>query len=145
MARPKTREYSSWEHMIQRCRNENNDSFANYGGRGITVCDRWLRFQNFLDDMGERPDDMTLDRIDVNGNYEPTNCRWATLSEQSINTRVRKDNKTGYKGVYEEKRPRYRDKKWYVEVKRDGRKQYLGHFASPVEAHIVRQSFLEIV
>jgi hypothetical protein len=74
--------------MWARCTDPKNERFKNYGGRGITVCDRWLEFKNFLADMGERPAGMTLDRIDPNGNYEPGNCRWATASEQRRNQRA---------------------------------------------------------
>ena len=76
--------------MRMRCENPNWHGYAHYGGRGITVCDRWLGrggFKNFLADMGERPQGTSLDRIDVNGNYEPGNCRWATPSEQALNKR----------------------------------------------------------
>lgn len=84
----KTPTYVSWKMMIQRCFNSNATKFYNYGGRGITVSERWLVFQNFLDDMGIRPDDMTLDRFpNMNGNYEPGNVRWATIEEQNNNTR----------------------------------------------------------
>ena len=79
-----TRTYSLWEAMLSRTRYKN----ANYALRGIKVCDEWLRFENFFSDMGEVPDGLSLDRIDVNGNYEKTNCRWATREQQSNNTRT---------------------------------------------------------
>lgn len=78
--------YSSWRAMIQRTTNPKTPGWRYWGGRGITVCDRWLVVQNFLADMGERPGhEYTLDRIDNDGNYEPGNCRWATWSEQRRN------------------------------------------------------------
>lgn len=84
----RTPEKQSWIAMITRCTNPRRESWVDYGGRGITVCDRWRHsFKNFLADMGARPVSTTLDRIDVNGNYEPSNCRWATPSQQSRNCR----------------------------------------------------------
>jgi hypothetical protein len=81
--------YNSWRAMRERCLRPDSQSYPNYGGRGITICDRWRNsFVNFLADMGERPNGHTLDRIDVNGNYEPGNCRWATNKRQARNTRV---------------------------------------------------------
>lgn len=74
--------------MKQRCYTEKRKNFKNYGGRGIYVCDRWKNsFENFLLDMGERPPRTSLDRIDVNGNYEPSNCRWSDSETQYNNTR----------------------------------------------------------
>lgn len=80
-------EYWSWLQMLKRCHNPKTFGYADYGGRGITICERWLRFDNFLADMGSRPKGTSLDRIDNNGNYEPGNCRWATHKEQSRNKR----------------------------------------------------------
>ena len=76
--------------MVQRCTNPKNDHWQYYGGRGIKVCSQWLVFDNFLADMGERPQRLlTLDRIEVNGNYEPGNCRWADWKTQAANRRPR--------------------------------------------------------
>lgn len=85
--------YMTYRSMIKRVFNPKHRAYKYYGGRGITVCDRWVGgtgFQAFLDDMGERPDGTSLDRINVNGNYEPSNCRWATDRQQCRNKRNNK-------------------------------------------------------
>lgn len=83
----KNPEYWVWAAMLQRCRNPRCRIYPLYGGRGITVCERWTDVRNFMADMGPRPEGGTLDRIDNDGNYEPGNCRWATPAIQSANTR----------------------------------------------------------
>ena len=81
-----TRAYSTWRTMVYRCTSPKSPNYAYYGGRGIRVCDRWQTFENFYADMGERPEGLSIDRIDNDGNYEPGNCRWATRNRQQRNS-----------------------------------------------------------
>lgn len=88
----KSQIYRVWDNMLNRCSNPRCPTYQDYGGRGITVCERWYSFENFHADMGERPgDDYSIDRIDVDGNYELNNCRWATWTEQANNKRNTKE------------------------------------------------------
>lgn len=115
-----TPEYYAWQNMKDRCFNKRNKQWNDYGGRGITVCDDWVAsFLVFYNHMGPRPDGHSLDRVDVNGNYEPSNCRWATQNEQVLNTR-RKDSC----GVIK------RGTKWRVVLIRNKIRYNVGHFDS---------------
>ena len=84
----KTPVYGSWENMIQRCTNPKSNNYQRWGGRGITVCDRWRDFKNFYADMGDPPDGCSIDRIDNDKGYCLENCRWATIKEQNRNLRT---------------------------------------------------------
>lgn len=119
-----SREYKTWDMMIQRCSNPKHTNYKYYGARGITVCDRWLRsFKSFYDDMGDRPQGMTLDRKDVNKGYYKDNCRWATRTLQSINQRPQK-NSSGYAGIYSS------GSKWAARF----REKYIGLYPSKQQA-----------
>lgn len=91
--------HKAWENMRDRCLNKVSPVFKNYGGRGIKICDRWLNFENFLEDMGERPKGMTLDRTDNDGDYEPDNCRWVTQKENNRNRPATKLNTEAVKVI----------------------------------------------
>lgn len=94
----KSKVYNSWRNMIARCKNPNHESYADYGGRGITVCERWRNsFEDFLSDVGDRPKGLTLDRINNEGNYEPDNVKWATVEAQ--NQHRRRDIQVTVRGI----------------------------------------------
>lgn len=124
--------YNTHRSMIRRCHYKEDKAYENYGGRGIKVCERWREplqgFPNFLADMGERPEGYSLDRIDNDGNYEPSNCRWATRTEQNCNQRLRKDNKTGLVGVY------FCYGKYITGISFKGKHKHLGTFNTAKEA-----------
>lgn len=87
--------YARWQGMVSRCTWPEHESYRNYGGRGIRVCERWYSFENFYADMGEPPfPGASIDRKDNNGNYEPSNCRWATAKEQAANRRKTRDSRS---------------------------------------------------
>lgn len=120
----KSREYSTWLNMHQRCKNPNRHEYKRYGGKGITVCERWNKFENFYADMGQRPKETSIDRINSNGNYEPCNCRWATAREQEYNKKPTNKNTSGTKGV-----SRFnRDNKWRAYLTLDGKQLHLGYY-----------------
>lgn len=100
--------FHSYRHMMDRCYDENHDDYYNYGALGIKVCDRWREsngqgVKNFFEDMGEKPPNLTLDRIDTLSNYSPDNCRWTDLDTQAYNKRFRPQNQSGKTGVTKRK------------------------------------------
>jgi hypothetical protein len=130
-----SRIYKIWASMIQRCIDINYEDYHYYGGRGITVCKRWKFFENFLADMGECPNDFTLERVDNEKGYFLKNCKWATHTEQNRNQRVQKRNKTGITGVFwSSDRNKFRS---YIGV--GGRLIHLGSFKELNNAILARQ------
>ena len=91
----KSKTFMRWQGMMARCTCANHKSYGNYGGRGIKICERWQSFENFLADMGEAPEGMLLDRINNDGNYEPSNCRWVDPVVSANNRRPRRSTKGG--------------------------------------------------
>lgn len=137
-----TPEYISWQAMKQRCYYKKNKRYASYGGKGIKVCERWKdSFNNFLEDMGEKPGEKhTVDRIDVNGDYTPENCRWATTGEQSLNKGLYRSNKSGHKGIYWSKY----HKRWYAQIRRKGVIVWSRRFENMEDAIKSRKKGLEL-
>ena len=121
--------------MRQRCLNKKDKNYFRYGGRGISICERWNDVTTFVTDMGLRPTAKhSIDRIDNNGNYEPDNCRWATTVQQARNQHIRKDNKSGTKGVSWDKKAN----KWIALISTSKKRLYLGSFETLSEATKVR-------
>ncbi len=121
-------EYDCWIAMKARCLNPHNPAYKWYGGRGIKICDDWIKsFDTFIKDMGMRPSQRhTIERVDVNGNYEPGNCVWQTHHRQQMN---RRNNKKVVGVVYESNRNKYR-----ADIAINGRKNFLGRFKTFEEA-----------
>lgn len=122
--------------MTQRCLNPHNKEYKNYGGAGVSVCQRWLEsFENFLKDMGEKPSGLSLDRIDPYGNYEPSNCRWGNPSDQSFNQRRSSSNTSGRTGVTYDHEVR----KWHARISKENKQYNLGYYNTFEEAVAARE------
>ncbi|MDB4301961.1 AP2 domain-containing protein [bacterium] len=130
-----SREYRVWRSMKQRCLSPTAQAYHNYGGRGITVCKSWAEsFIAFYKDMGARPsDEYSLDRIDNNGNYEPSNCRWTTIATQQQNRRPNKNSPYKVSGVRKAKSGR-----WKVSIGANTKVHHLGTYDTFEEAVEVR-------
>lgn len=131
--------YMTWKRLKQRCYNPNYKYYEYYGGRGIKVCDRWQGtdgYLNFLEDMREKPEGLTLDRRDNDGDYSPDNCRWATRTTQQINQRLRKDNTSNVKGVHWFKNANL----WQVYIDCKGKRKNIGYFKDKQAAINARKS-----
>ena len=131
--------YIRWRNMIDRCANPEHKNYKDYGGRGIMVCNEWLSITNFIEWCEQTYiEGMSLDRIDNDKGYSPENCRWTTRTIQSINQRMREDNKSGYVGVSWRKDRN----KWTVRIRTKVRNECLGHFDDLMEAVVVRDKYI---
>lgn len=133
--------YSTWYKMTHRCSNINSKDYKDYGGRGITVCEEWLDVANFVawaESTHPNIEGMSLDRIDVDGNYEPSNCRWADASTQALNKRIAKSNTSGFVGV--DFRPY--ENKYVARITVLGDRAYIGYFDSIKVAVQARDNYI---
>ena len=131
--------YITWKNMMGRCTNPNNRDYKNYGARGITVCEEWLNITNFITWCESTYiKGMTMDRINNDGNYEPTNIRWADKTTQAINQRIMKNNTSGFVGINWHKG----NNKWVAKIKVNKVDIYLGYFNSIEEAVLARDNYI---
>lgn len=132
--------YKTWQGMLHRCYNPKIKDYKYYGGRGITVCDRWHSIENFIEDMFSTFEEgLTLDRIDVDGNYNLDNCRWVTKNVQASNTKLLSVNNTsGFRGV---QRFKGRDK-WFAKIKVNNKNIHLGSFNTAEEGAIAYNNYV---
>lgn len=130
--------FKIWQGMRQRCNNPKDKDYPSYGGRGIRICKEWNRSASFMEWAINNgySDDLTIDRIDVNGNYEPSNCRWATYTQQARNKRMQKNNSVGFSGIYYEKER----KKYRATIYVNNKKVDLGRYESLEEAIKARKN-----
>ncbi len=135
--------YSTWKHMTARCIDPKESGFKHYGARGISVCDLWNNnIKAFIDYVTPLPNALqpgySIDRIDNDGNYEPGNVRWATQRDQTLNSRLRVDNKTGHRGIFLDKRTG----KYRVNIKTD-RYVHVGYFVTLQDAIEAKEKFIK--
>ncbi len=132
--------YPTWNNMCRRCNNNsNNPDYKNYGGRGITICEEWLDVKNFIEwAEATHIEGMTLDRIDVDGNYEPSNCRWVDNFTQAINKRISIKNTSGFMGVH----LNVRTDNWVARITVDSERVVLGTFKTIEEAVEARDNYI---
>ena len=132
--------YSAWAAMKGRCNNKNLPQYEDWGGRGISYCDRWKDFANFCEDMGIKPKGLSLERSNNDGNYEPDNCKWASRHEQGQNKRVYKTNALGQNGTFK-KRDRF------IVAKNWNNRKYkiAGSFATMEEAQTAQDKLIEFL
>ena len=135
-----TRLYNIWSLLKGRVLNPKHKHYNDYGGRGITICDEWLDVQNFYNWAMSNgySDELTIDRIDNDGNYEPNNCRWTTKTIQSRNTRIYKNNSSGFKGVVYHKD----NNKYIAQICVNKNNIYLGSFLTAVEGAVAYNNYI---